>query len=131
MAIGSFICIIGAVLQAAGTSLGMLMGGRFILGLGAVLVQTSGPAYVVEMAVSDCCVILASTHLADSLAVSEIPRPAHWWLPSMLLPWYYRLDLAGVWPELHQYHIHIPVEGSIGRARHTFCSGTRMRLLYP
>ena len=50
MAIGSFICIAGAVLQAAGQNLSMLMAGRFILGVGAVLVQTSGPSYVVEMA---------------------------------------------------------------------------------
>ena len=50
MAIGSSICIIGAILQAAGTSLHMLMAGRFILGVGAVLVQTAGPSYVVEMA---------------------------------------------------------------------------------
>ncbi|KAH8801366.1 general substrate transporter [Xylogone sp. PMI_703] len=50
MAIGSSICIIGAVLQAAATSLHILMAGRFILGLGAVLVQTAGPSYVVEMA---------------------------------------------------------------------------------
>ncbi|KAL7807437.1 general substrate transporter [Trichoderma gracile] len=49
MAIGSAICVIGAVLQTAGTNLSMLMGGRFILGMGAVLVQTAGPSYVVEM----------------------------------------------------------------------------------
>lgn len=50
MIIGSLICIIGAVMQTAAMNLGTLMGGRFILGLGAVLVQTAGPAYVVEMA---------------------------------------------------------------------------------
>ncbi|TFB00386.1 Lactose permease, partial [Trichoderma ghanense] len=49
MAIGSAICVIGAILQTAGTSLSVLMGGRFILGMGAVLVQTAGPSYVVEM----------------------------------------------------------------------------------
>ncbi|KAI1612928.1 general substrate transporter [Exophiala viscosa] len=49
MATGSVICIIGAILQTAGTNLSMLMGGRFILGMGAVLVQTAGPSYVVEM----------------------------------------------------------------------------------
>lgn len=50
MATGSVICIVGAVLQAAGQSLQALMAGRFILGMGAVLVQTAGPSYVVEMA---------------------------------------------------------------------------------
>ena len=50
MAIGSFICIIGAILQAAGQSLAALEAGRFVLGMGAVLVQTAGPSYVVEMA---------------------------------------------------------------------------------
>lgn len=50
MAVGSTVCIVGAVMQATARNLGTLMGGRFILGLGAVLVQTAGPAYVVEMA---------------------------------------------------------------------------------
>ncbi|OSD05262.1 general substrate transporter [Trametes coccinea BRFM310] len=50
MAFGSVICIVGAVMQATARNLSTLMGGRFILGLGAVLVQTAGPAYVVEMA---------------------------------------------------------------------------------
>ena len=50
MAIGSSICIIGAILQAAGQNLSALMAGRFVLGMGAVLVQTAGPSYVVEMA---------------------------------------------------------------------------------
>lgn len=49
MALGSAICVVGAILQTAGQNLSMLMGGRFILGVGAVLVQTAGPAYVVEM----------------------------------------------------------------------------------
>ncbi|CAK7226490.1 hypothetical protein SBRCBS47491_006249 [Sporothrix bragantina] len=49
MAVGSGICIIGAVLQTAGQNLHVLMGGRFILGAGAVIVQTAGPSYVVEM----------------------------------------------------------------------------------
>ncbi|KAI0630724.1 general substrate transporter [Trametes polyzona] len=50
MAVGSTVCIVGAVMQATARNLSTLMGGRFILGLGAVLVQTAGPAYVVEMA---------------------------------------------------------------------------------
>ncbi|KAH9849895.1 general substrate transporter [Lenzites betulinus] len=50
MAAGSTVCIVGAIMQATAKNLGTLMGGRFILGLGAVLVQTAGPAYVVEMA---------------------------------------------------------------------------------
>ena len=50
MAIGSAVAIIGAILQAAGQNLSTLMAGRFILGMGAVIVQTAGPSYVVEMA---------------------------------------------------------------------------------
>ena len=49
MALGSAICIVGAILQTAGTRRSMLEGGRFILGMGAVIVQTAGPSYVVEM----------------------------------------------------------------------------------
>ncbi|OAL39816.1 hypothetical protein AYO20_00728 [Fonsecaea nubica] len=50
MAIGSTVCIVGTILQAAAQNLATLEGGRFILGMGAVLVQTAGPSYVVEMA---------------------------------------------------------------------------------
>jgi MFS family permease len=50
MAAGSLICIIGAAVQASSTSRQDLMAGRFILGLGAVIANSSGPAYVVEMA---------------------------------------------------------------------------------
>jgi MFS family permease len=50
MAAGSLICIIGAAVQASSTTRKDLMAGRFILGLGAVIANSSGPAYVVEMA---------------------------------------------------------------------------------
>lgn len=50
MAIGSIICIIGAVAQTAAQNLSALEAGRFVLGIGAVIVQTAGPSYVVEMA---------------------------------------------------------------------------------
>jgi MFS family permease len=50
MAIGSFVCIVGAILQTAAQNLSTLEAGRFILGMGAVVVQTAGPSYVVEMA---------------------------------------------------------------------------------
>lgn len=50
MASGSFICIIGAVVQASSKTRQDLMAGRFVLGLGAVIANSSGPAYVVEMA---------------------------------------------------------------------------------
>ncbi|KEF59366.1 uncharacterized protein A1O9_04210 [Exophiala aquamarina CBS 119918] len=50
MAIGSIICIIGAVAQTAAQNISALEGGRFVLGIGAVIVQTAGPSYVVEMA---------------------------------------------------------------------------------
>lgn len=50
MIFGSVVCIIGSIVQASAKTLHMLMGGRFILGMGAVLVMTAGPPYVVEMA---------------------------------------------------------------------------------
>jgi MFS family permease len=50
MAAGSLICIIGAVVQASSSTRKDLMVGRFILGLGAVIANSSGPTYVVEMA---------------------------------------------------------------------------------
>ncbi|KZT12891.1 general substrate transporter [Laetiporus sulphureus 93-53] len=49
MGIGSFICLVGAVFQAAAHNTNYLIGGRVVLGLGAVIAQTAGPAYVVEM----------------------------------------------------------------------------------
>jgi MFS family permease len=50
MAIGSMVCVVGTILQAAAQNLATLEAGRFVLGMGAVLVQTAGPSYVVEMA---------------------------------------------------------------------------------
>lgn len=50
MAIGSVICVIGAVAQTAAQNLSALEAGRFVLGIGAVIVQTAGPSYVVEIA---------------------------------------------------------------------------------
>lgn len=50
MVIGSMICIVGSVVQATARNLPTLMGGRFVLGMGASVVGTAGPAYVVEMA---------------------------------------------------------------------------------
>ena len=50
MAIGSLICIIGAAVQAGARSRAELMGGRYVMGLGTVICNSAGPAYVVEMA---------------------------------------------------------------------------------
>ncbi|CCM03381.1 uncharacterized protein FIBRA_05511 [Fibroporia radiculosa] len=68
MGVGSFICLVGAVFQAAAQNVNYLIAGRVVLGLGAVIAQTAGqiarlssyepgilnpaiigPAYVVEM----------------------------------------------------------------------------------
>lgn len=49
MALGSAVCVVGAILQAAGQNLHMLMAGRVILGAGVAVVQAAGPSYVVEM----------------------------------------------------------------------------------
>ncbi|KAH9947314.1 general substrate transporter [Amylocystis lapponica] len=50
MGIGSFICLVGAIFQAASQNMDWLIAGRVVLGLGAVIGQTAGPAYVVELA---------------------------------------------------------------------------------
>ncbi|EJU04674.1 hypothetical protein DACRYDRAFT_104550 [Dacryopinax primogenitus] len=49
MTLGSCICILGVILQVSSDNRGMLMSGRFILGMGAVIVHTAGPAYAAEM----------------------------------------------------------------------------------
>ena len=50
MGLGSAICVIGAVLQVAANGGDMLIVGRVILGIGAIICQTAAPAYVVEFA---------------------------------------------------------------------------------
>jgi len=50
MGVGSVICLIGACFQAAALNTNWLIAGRVVLGLGAVIAQTAGPAYVVELA---------------------------------------------------------------------------------
>ena len=69
MGVGSLICLIGAIFQAAAKNTNWLIAGRVVLGLGAVIAQTAGkfiflfrallclicssilgPAYVVELA---------------------------------------------------------------------------------
>lgn len=50
MAVGSLICVVGAVVQASSRSRQDLMAGRFVLGIGSVIANSAGPAYVVEMA---------------------------------------------------------------------------------
>jgi MFS family permease len=50
MAVGSLICVIGAAVQAGARSTADLMAGRFVLGIGSVICNSAGPAYVVEMA---------------------------------------------------------------------------------
>lgn len=42
MGIGSFICLVGAVFQTAAQNVNYLIGGRVVLGLGAVIAQTAG-----------------------------------------------------------------------------------------
>jgi MFS family permease len=50
MGLGALICIIGAIVQASSRSRPDLMAGRYVLGLGSVICNAAGPAYVVEMA---------------------------------------------------------------------------------
>ncbi len=50
IAIGCVIMIVGAIIQAAGTSLGAFMGGRALLGFGNSLAQISSPMLLAEIA---------------------------------------------------------------------------------
>jgi hypothetical protein len=64
MAFGSGICVIGATVQAAAFTRHTLMGGRFLLGLGTVIVSCAGPRHVVEMAYPKSVrIIIDSLHL--------------------------------------------------------------------
>lgn len=120
MAIGSAICIVGAVLQAAGTGMGMLMAGRFVLGFGAVLVQTSGPAYVVEMAYPkyrgqltggyQACFFLGtivSTWLEYGLSYLDTTQTFVWRVPMAVQGVPSVLVLATVWliPESPRWYV--------------------------
>lgn len=120
MAIGSTICIVGAVLQAAGTSLGMLMAGRFILGVGAVIVQTAGPSYVVEMAYPkyrgqltggfQACFFLGtivSTWLEYGLSFLNTNATFIWRVPMAVQGVPSVIVLATVWliPETPRWHV--------------------------
>ncbi|KAF3351596.1 Cytochrome P450 4F5 [Verticillium dahliae VDG2] len=48
--VGCTIVIIGTAIQTPATSLGMFVGGRFVLGFGASIASAAGPAYTVELA---------------------------------------------------------------------------------
>ncbi|ANB13391.1 glucose-inactivated glycerol proton symporter STL1 [Sugiyamaella lignohabitans] len=50
IAVGSFVAVIGIILQAAAQNTSMLIGGRFLLGFGVGFVQSTGPAYCIELA---------------------------------------------------------------------------------
>ncbi|KAF2014322.1 lactose permease [Aaosphaeria arxii CBS 175.79] len=47
---GCFIVLVGTAVQGSANSLGAFIGGRFVLGFGAVIAHAAAPAYVVEMA---------------------------------------------------------------------------------
>jgi hypothetical protein len=46
MGIGSFICLIGAIVQTAAKNSNFLIAGRVVLGLGASIAQTAGALVV-------------------------------------------------------------------------------------
>ncbi|KAH7130830.1 general substrate transporter [Dendryphion nanum] len=48
--IGCVIVLIGTAIQGSAQNLGAFMGGRFVLGFGAVVAHAAAPAYVVELA---------------------------------------------------------------------------------
>ncbi|KAH8897560.1 general substrate transporter [Thozetella sp. PMI_491] len=47
--LGSLLCIVGSVLQAASTSRGVFIGGRFILGVGISFTTSAGPSLMNEL----------------------------------------------------------------------------------
>lgn len=50
MFIGCLIVLIGTAVQGPAQNLGTFMGGRFLLGFGAIIAHAAAPAYVVEIA---------------------------------------------------------------------------------
>ncbi|KAL9945934.1 hypothetical protein D7B24_005203 [Verticillium nonalfalfae] len=48
--VGCAIVLVGTAIQTPATSLGMFIGGRFVLGFGASIASAAGPAYTVELA---------------------------------------------------------------------------------
>jgi MFS family permease len=48
--IGCFVILIGTAIQGSAHSLGQFIGGRFVLGFGAIVAHGAGPAYTVELA---------------------------------------------------------------------------------
>ncbi|CEJ60474.1 Putative MFS general substrate transporter [Penicillium brasilianum] len=48
--VGCLVVWIGTAIQTPARTMGMFMGGRFLLGLGAALASAAGPAYTVELA---------------------------------------------------------------------------------
>ncbi|OZJ02363.1 hypothetical protein BZG36_04479 [Bifiguratus adelaidae] len=129
MALGSVICLVGAFLQTAAQNLNALMAGRFILGMGAVLVQTSGPSYVVEMAYPkyrgqltggfQACFFLGtivSTFLEYGLSFINTDSSFIWRLPLAVQGLPSILVLAFVWfiPETPRWYVG---QGRIDEAR--------------
>ncbi|WYZ45806.1 hypothetical protein EsH8_IX_000031 [Colletotrichum jinshuiense] len=48
--IGCLVVLIGTAIQTSANTLGQFLGGRFVLGFGAIIAHGAGPAYVVELA---------------------------------------------------------------------------------
>jgi len=120
MATSSAVCIVGAVLQAAGASLGMLMAGRFVLGFRAVLVQTVGPSHMADMAYPKCrgqltggsqaCLFLGtivSTWLEYALSFLKTNATFIWKLPMAVQGIPSIIILARVWfiPETPRWYV--------------------------
>ncbi|KAI0666318.1 general substrate transporter [Trametes maxima] len=112
MASGSVVCVVGAVLQATARDLRTLMGGRFVLGLGAVLVQTAGPAYVTCFFLGT----IVSTWLEYGLNFVDGTPEWTWRLPLAVQALPSILVLMFVWfiPETPRWYIG---QGRIDKAR--------------
>ncbi|KKA23678.1 hypothetical protein T310_2269 [Rasamsonia emersonii CBS 393.64] len=129
MALGSAVCIVGAILQAAGQNLHMLMAGRVILGAGVAVVQAAGPSYVVEMSYPkyrgqltggfQACFFLGtivSTFLEYGLSFAKDAGSLVWRLPLAVQGLPSVIVLLFVWliPESPRWYV---AQGQIDKAR--------------
>ena len=113
MFFGSCLCIIGAICQASSSQHSALLAGRFILGFGAVIVQTSGTSYA-----------------------SEISNPAFRGVTAGLYPSCFSVgtmivNFFGVWIEFLATSFACPVLTAFGIARRTISNGRDICLVTP
>ncbi|KZT57251.1 general substrate transporter [Calocera cornea HHB12733] len=129
MAIGSVTCIMGSVMQTAAQNKSTILGGRFFLGMGAVIVQTAGTTYAAELAhpayrailtggYQSCFFIgtMTSTFIEYGLSAPANPGNIEWRIPSIIQAAPSVLLLCFVWfiPETPRWLV---ANGKVEKAR--------------